>query len=416
MYGKLTAFQRFVMLLHLLRGDYMFTPATAVYLCNTPLKSDNKNQISFNSRTEQFNYFNGLAVRCFSDFTYQRKDSIIRVPINAEILMNDGVNYVMYDNKNFSTRWIYAYITKIEYINDSVTHLHIKTDVFQTWFMECEIKPSFIVRETVINDELFKHTLPENLPTGEAITINSTIIGNELKARTAKEFNENYYCVIMTSEIIKFLSSNIPSIDSFVGGVANPCYMYATTLEDFYPFMDKVTENGQVNTVICCVAIPKFFCNFHELNSNGSGGGGGDTATNYLGSPYSGSFTITQTYNPPNHYGIDMVGIADKKIYSTVNGIVTDSRWENDNDHSQGYGQLVRIKDNDTGLYFIYGHLSERNVAEGDNVTKGQQIGVEGNTGNSTGSHCHYQVSSDWNSGTVNPANYGNFKNVEGVQ
>ena len=397
----------------------MFTPSTAVYLCNTPLKSDNKNQISFNSREEQFSYFNGLAVRRFSDFTYQRKDNIIRVPINAEVLFNDGVNYVMYDNKNFSTRWIYAYITEIEYINANVSHIHIKTDVFQTWFLDCEILPSFVVRETVINDDLFKHTLPENLPTGEQITVATTTIANSLNSQSPDEFDNNYYCVIMTSEPVKWLSATIPAVDSFVGGVANPCYMYATSLSDFYSFMDKITENGQVNAVVCCIAIPKFFVNFHELDTGGGGGGGGgggETATNYLGSPYSASFSITQTYNPPNHYGIDMVGLSDKNIYSTVNGVVVDSRWQNDDDHSAGYGQLVRILDNDTGLYFIFGHLSERSVSQGDTVTKGQKIGVEGSTGNSTGSHLHYQVSEGWNEGTQNPANYGNFQNVEGVQ
>ena len=396
----------------------MFTPSTAVYLCNTPLKSDNKNQISFNSREEQFNYFNGLAVRRFSDFTYQRKDNIIRVPVNAEVLFNDGVNYVMYDNKNFSTRWIYAYITQIEYINPNVSHIHIKTDVFQTWFLDCEILPSFVVRETVINDDLFKHTLPENLPTGEQITVATTTIADSLNSQSPDEFDNNYYCVIMTSEPVKWLTATIPAVDSFVGGVANPCYMYATSLSDFYSFMDKITENGQVNAVVCCVAIPKFFVNFHELDTGGGGGGGGggETATNYLGSPYSASFSITQTYNPPNHYGIDMVGLSDKNIYSTVNGVVVDSRWQNDDDHSAGYGQLVRILDNDTGLYFIFGHLSERSVSQGDTVTKGQKIGVEGSTGNSTGSHLHYQVSEGWNEGTQNPANYGNFQNVEGVQ
>lgn len=400
----------------------MFTPATAVYLCNTPLKSDNKNQLTFESRSEQFNYFNSLAVRRFSDFTYQRKDSIIRVPINAEVLFNDGVNYVMYDNKNFSTRWIYAYITKIEYVNANVSHIHIKTDVFQTWFLECKVLPSFVVRETVINDELFKHTLPENLPTGEQVTVATTTIADNLNAQNAQKFDETYYCMIMTSEPVKWLSDTIPSVDSFVGGVANPCYMYATTLSDFYRFMNKITENGQVNAVVSCVAIPKFFVHFHKLDTGGGGGtggggtGGGETGVNYLGSPYSASFTITQTYNPPNHYGIDMVGLSDKNIYSPVAGTVVDSRWENDSDHSQGYGQLVRILDSESGLYFIFGHLSERSVSEGDTVTAGQKIGVEGSTGNSTGSHLHYQVSSDWNTGTVNPANYGTFQNVEGVQ
>lgn len=396
----------------------MFTPATAVYLCNTPLKSDNKNQLTFESRSEQFNYFNSLAVRRFSDFTYQRKDSIIRVPINAEVLFNDGVNYVMYDNKNFSSRWIYAYITKIEYVNANVSHIHIKTDVFQTWFLECEVKPSFVIRETVVNDDLFKHTLPENLPTGEQITTATTVIADSLSAQNAEEFDVNYYCVIMTSERVKFLSNDIPVIDGFVGGVANPCYMYATDLNSFYGFMDKINENGQVNAVISCVAIPKFFVKFHELETGGGGGGGGggETGSNYLGSPYSASFNVTQIYNPPNHYGIDMVGLSDKNIYSPVAGTVVDSRWENDNDHSQGYGQLVRILNPATGLYFIFGHLSERNVSEGDTVTVGQKIGVEGSTGNSTGSHLHYQVSEGWNDSTKNPAIYGSFTNTEGVQ
>lgn len=396
----------------------MFTPATAVYLCNTPLKSDNKNQLTFESRSEQFNYFNSLAVRRFSDFTYQRKDSIIRVPINAEVLFNDGVNYVMYDNKNFSSRWIYAYITKIEYVNANVSHIHIKTDVFQTWFLECEVKPSFVIRETVVNDDLFKHTLPENLPTGEQITTATTVIADSLSAQNAEEFDANYYCVIMTSERVKFLSNDIPVIDGFVGGVANPCYMYATDLNSFYGFMDKINENGQVNAVISCVAIPKFFVKFHELKTGGGGGGGGggETGSNYLGSPYSASFNVTQIYNPPNHYGIDMVGLSDKNIYSTVAGTVVDSRWENDNDHSQGYGQLVRILNPATGLYFIFGHLSERSVSEGDTVTAGQKIGVEGSTGNSTGSHLHYQVSEGWSDNTKNPAIYGSFTNTEGVQ
>lgn len=396
----------------------MFTPATAVYLCNTPLKSDNKNQLTFESRSEQFNYFNNLAVRRFSDFTYQRKDSIIRVPINAEVLFNDGVNYVMYDNKNFSSRWIYAYITKIEYVNANVSHIHIKTDVFQTWFLECEVKPSFVIRETVVNDDLFKHTLPENLPTGEQITTTTTVIADSLSAQNAEEFDANYYCVIMTSERVKFLSNDIPVIDGFVGGVANPCYMYATDLNSFYGFMDKINENGQVNAVISCVAIPKFFVKFHELETGGGGGGGGggETGSSYLGSPYSASFNVTQIYNPPNHYGIDMVGLSDKNIYSTVAGTVVDSRWENDNDHSQGYGQLVRILNPATGLYFIFGHLSERSVSEGDTVTAGQKIGVEGSTGNSTGSHLHYQVSEGWNDNTKNPAIYGSFTNTEGVQ
>ena len=67
----------------------MFTPLSEVRLLSVPLKLSNKEQILFNSRSEQYNYFSKHIYRNFTDFTYQRKDSIIRVPINAETLFNN---------------------------------------------------------------------------------------------------------------------------------------------------------------------------------------------------------------------------------------------------------------------------------------------------------------------------------------
>lgn len=393
----------------------MYTPNTVVHLLGVPLNKNQKQQILFSDRPSQFQYFSEKIKRSFNDFTYQRKDNIIRIPLNADTLFSIGVNYVMYDNIHFSQKWIYAFIEDIEYVNDNCTNLHIKTDVFQTWFLNCDILPSYIKRETVINDNIGVHTLPEGLPIGTPKYFDKKIIGESMSAQTASTFDRNYYCVVVMSEPIKYLSSQPPKVDNFIGGVSNPCYYYACDRSDYVNLMDKINDNGQASGVIACLAVPKFFGRFHDLQENPNPPDPPSTNNN-LGSPYAASFNITQIFNPPIHNGIDMVGLINKNIYATVSGVVVDSRWENDADHSQGYGQLIRIKDNVTGLYFIYGHLSERDVSEGETVTKGQKIGVEGNTGNSTGSHCHYQVSEDWNTGVQNPANYGKFKNKLGVQ
>lgn len=398
----------------------MYTPNTVVHLLGVPLNKNQKQQILFSDRSTQFQYFSEKIKRSFNDFIYQRKDNIIRIPLNADTLFSIGVNYVMYDNIHFSQKWIYAFIEEIEYVNDNCTNLHIKTDVFQTWFLNCNILPSYIKRETVINDNIGVHTLPEALPIGTPKYFDKKIIGESMSAETASTFDKNYYCVVVMSEPIKYLSSQPPKADNFIGGVSNPCYYYACDRSDYVNLMDKINENGQASGVIACLAVPKFFAKFHELQVNPNPPDPDPdpqpSGNNYLGSPYGASFTVTQIYDPPNHNGIDIVGLTNKNIYATVSGVVVDSRWENDNDHSQGYGQLIRIKDNTTGLYFIYGHLSERDVSEGDTVTKGQKIGVEGSTGYSTGSHCHYQVSEGWNNGVQNPANYGEFKNELGVQ
>lgn len=107
-----------------------------------------------------------------------------------------------------------------------------------------------------------------------------------------------------------------------------------------------------------------------------------------MNSPYMGRFQVTQTQHS-NHDGLDIVGLDSKEIHSTVNGTVVHAGWENPNNHSQGFGQYVCIKATD-GNYYYFGHLSVVKASYGQTVKITDIIGVEGNTGYSFGSHCHY--------------------------
>lgn len=109
-----------------------------------------------------------------------------------------------------------------------------------------------------------------------------------------------------------------------------------------------------------------------------------------MNSPYMGRFRVTQEFKA-THDGLDLVGIDSKEIHATVTGTVHYAGWENSADHSQGFGQYVCIKGSD-GYYYYYGHLSELRVRAGDSVKITDVIGVEGSTGYSTGSHCHYCI------------------------
>lgn len=107
-----------------------------------------------------------------------------------------------------------------------------------------------------------------------------------------------------------------------------------------------------------------------------------------MNSPYMGKFQVTQTQHT-EHDGLDLVGIDSKEIHSTVSGNVVYAGWENQSDHSQGFGQYVCIKGSD-GKFYYFGHLSVINVKYGQTVKCTDVIGIEGSTGNSDGSHCHY--------------------------
>ena len=147
------------------------TPTGQIILLNVPIEIDNKNQLTFSSETNQYNYFLSRKVSSFeySDCSYLRKDSILKVPAHIDNLYN--VNYLMYRNRNFSSKWFYAFITKKEYVSDNCTALTIKTDCYQTWQFNIDIKPSFVVREmlSTADDVVGANVLPENLQLGEYI-------------------------------------------------------------------------------------------------------------------------------------------------------------------------------------------------------------------------------------------------------
>ena len=106
-----------------------------------------------------------------------------------------------------------------------------------------------------------------------------------------------------------------------------------------------------------------------------------------MNSPYMGRFQITQAFTS-EHDGLDLVGLDSKQIHSTVNGTVIHAGWENPSNHSQGFGLYVCIRVGNQDYY--YGHMSQIYVSVGQTVKITDIIGLEGSTGYSTGSHCHY--------------------------
>ncbi len=111
-----------------------------------------------------------------------------------------------------------------------------------------------------------------------------------------------------------------------------------------------------------------------------------------MNSPYKGKFRVSQQFKGSAHDGLDLVGVDSKNIYSTVEGIVEYAGWENVLNHKQGFGKYVRIKKKDSNDRYYFGHLSSVKVTKGQAVNSGDIIGIEGSTGYSTGSHCHYCV------------------------
>lgn len=145
----------------------VITPQSDVYLLKCPLEISDINQLTFANATAQYNYFNSLPKLAVTNFTYQRKDGTIRYGANFDSLLD--YNYVMYRNDAYSNKWFYAFITGMEYLNDNVTAISIKTDVWQTYQFQLTYKPVLIDREHTNNDSIGANTLPEGLELGDMV-------------------------------------------------------------------------------------------------------------------------------------------------------------------------------------------------------------------------------------------------------
>ncbi|MGW0699818.1 M23 family metallopeptidase [Streptomyces sp. NPDC002867] len=85
------------------------------------------------------------------------------------------------------------------------------------------------------------------------------------------------------------------------------------------------------------------------------------------------------------HTGVDFIAGSGTSVKSVGPGTVVSAGW------SGSYGNEVVIQHGD-GTYSQYAHLSSLSVSSGQSVAGGEQIGLSGSTGNSTGPHLHFEI------------------------
>ena len=85
------------------------------------------------------------------------------------------------------------------------------------------------------------------------------------------------------------------------------------------------------------------------------------------------------------HEGLDIGVWYNTPVMTTADGIITFAGWKS------GYGWTIDVK-HGFGFMTRYGHLKKIKVKKGQQVKRGQIIGLSGNSGRSTGPHLHYEV------------------------
>lgn len=172
-------------------------------LKDVPIESDYTNSLYWANAKAQSTYFVSKTKYSLNEQQYQRHASgIMRVGIKADELLD--CNYLMFRNTAFGSKWFYAFIDDVEYVNNEVSRIHYTIDVMQTWYFETDFSECLVDRETAQTDGLFQNLVPENLATGEYILQENVVNINLLDKGQSVVFFFSYNQPDSTSDIPVF--------------------------------------------------------------------------------------------------------------------------------------------------------------------------------------------------------------------
>lgn len=227
----------------------VIAPNTDLDLLKCPLEADNLHQLTFTNSTAQTNYFGSLPKLSATGFTYQRKDGVIR--FNEDIDTIRQYNYVRYRNRNHGDKWFYAFITDMQYINDNMTAITIKTDVWQTWQFDIVYKRCFVEREHANDDTIGHNILPEPIDVGDCV-INGATVDQILVPPSG---SNNYRIIAAVSDLAPIESyipsgfSNVPIYNNVPSGLTYVALNGAAKIANLVSIYDQASKPNAIYSI-----------------------------------------------------------------------------------------------------------------------------------------------------------------------
>lgn len=127
--------------------------------------SSYRDVVLFDSEAEQCEYFKGLMGLEFEEYSYQRVGAnYLKLKVSMQAVWRYG--YLMFKNTSHESKWWYAFIDSVEYINENTVGIRFHIDVMQSYMFDYKLAQSFVVREHSVTDNPGDNIVPENLNFG----------------------------------------------------------------------------------------------------------------------------------------------------------------------------------------------------------------------------------------------------------
>lgn len=239
-------------------------PNSKLYILKgIPITNNYKNTLYFANITAQYNYFYGQSTPGlrFTDYSYIRvNNNKVKVQIGADSVYD--ANYMMFQNTNFGSKWFYAFITNVEYINNETTEITFEIDRIQTWWFDVNLKACMVERQHAVNDGIYVNCEPENFAISADYTHYDTNLLND--AGTA-----SIYVTITTGHFTNddYSLAWVPATPKVIDGVyctleILPWRNNPTSINSLKNYLNAIILGGHEEDLISVFVAPKVIGDF----------------------------------------------------------------------------------------------------------------------------------------------------------
>lgn len=227
---------------------YIEPNTTVKLLTGITITPDYEHTMFFGNEAQQYNFFSSptYVKYTLTNQSYQRSNrGYMRVAYKADDLYD--CNYMMFQNTSFGSKWFYAFIKSVNYINNVTSEIEYEIDVMQTWFFDYEPQQCFVEREHSKTDNIGDNLVPENLELGEYVASDFDATGHlsqksiVVACTFTKEFVDvagGYYSGIFSGVVY----NTFPN--TYEGG------------QECANFIGEATVRGKSDGIVCVFLMP----------------------------------------------------------------------------------------------------------------------------------------------------------------
>lgn len=244
------------------------TPNSRIVLCSgVPFDKDYSITSYFATASDQSTAILAKAKYTYTPVTYQRAGlGAVRVNHKADDLYD--VDYMAFQNTSYGSKWFYAFVDSVDYINDSVSQVNYTIDEVQTWYFDAQIPPCFVERCHSATDDIGQNILPEPVELGEHVSQGVT-----------KDTHYSSLAVVVLYVDVEQGAANGSVLDGVYTGCTAKAFHLSTAgssggLDDF--ISDYIQSPDSIVAMYMCpqnlIAGGSFTDGYVITSSSGSGG------------------------------------------------------------------------------------------------------------------------------------------------